>query len=427
MKKMKWIFLFFTFLFSACSSIEQTIEDNLQVNNESLRIFVANSLEDIDVPLPISLYVFNAAEECVDVKTLETAEDAFEFTLPLGSHKLYVISGASPDTYSLPDKDEATPDFPITLKTAGKLHTELAAKSKDVVITGKGVSDLTITVDRIIAQVTAAISDVPDNVTDVSVTLEPLEEEVLLNGTYGGDGKDRVTFNLVNTDDGLWETNEPLFVLPGAANVSVTITLTDDNGSHPFAYTALIPVRANSKTDITAVYKAGSAELSGKIQCSDWANEYEVSFEFGEGADNSEGNEMLTQGDIYKGCYILDVLSETPEKSIFLLMAPQALNNKLKSEVSDYRTITHAGITDWRLLSIEEAEILHQLYSKDIASFNNILQDAGIDPLIPDGKYIFIKKELEYFILNATTFNSIPTNVTDKYNIRVVTTVEVEW
>lgn len=433
MKKCNWYFLFFAVLLTACSNSETRL-DSPQSSNNALRGFVLNSLEGTTLPLPVVVYVFNSSDECVDMQTLQSEDEAFSFTLPTGSYSLSVISGVSAEKYMLPDVDNSTPNTPLMLKTSGDTHAELAAKTEEIVIGNNDIKNVAITVNRIIAQITASIKDVPDNITSVSIGLQPLEEEVLLNGSYGGDGNGQVSVALTKGSDDSWKTPTPVFILPGADDVSVTITLTGPDGSNTYSYATAIPIEANCKTDIAATYKAGSAEFSGNVQCSDWGNEYKVIFEFGEGAsdENSGENinhEMLTQGDIYKGCYILDVLSESPEQSTFLLMAPAGVSGMRKETIPSLNKYTYLEFTNWRMQSINEAKILHAICTRGFDEFNSILNKEGIVKMVLNENYMCADSENEayFFPINTSEFKTTAINATDTYSARLVKEVTVKW
>jgi hypothetical protein len=354
-------------------------------------------------------------------------EAAFSFTLPPGSYTLSVISGASAEKYLLPDIEKATPDFPLSLKSTGDTHAELAVKTESITLGNNAVKNLSITVDRVISQITATINEVPDDVISVSISLRPLKEQLLLNGSYGGDGDGQATLILEKESRGLWKTLAPVFVLPGSDDVSVIITFTDTNGAHNYSYSAVIPVEANCKTEIIATYKAGSAEISGSIQCSDWKDEHKVTIEFGEGSSNVENsnNEVLTQGDVYKNCYILDAFEESTEQSTLLLMAPRALETTTESALVSSGKFTHEELTGWRPPTIDEARTLYGICVQRLEELNELLNTK----MIPDKRYLCIDSDqtFYYFTINAPEFDPIPAQSEIKYSMRFIKEVTVKW
>jgi hypothetical protein len=425
MKKKSWSFLVFIVLFAACSSSE-TYLDSSQSSSNVLRGLVFNSAGKVDLPLPVSIYVFNSSGQCADMQTLQTENEAFSFTLAPGSYTLSVISGASAEKYLLPDDvDEATPDFLLQLKSPEDTHAELAAKTTSITLGNNAVTDFTIIVDRVISQITASINDVPDDVTSVSISLQPLEEQLLLNGSYGGDGKGETTFALEKESGGLWKTPIPVFVLPGSDDVSVIITFTNTNGSRSYSYATAIPVEANCKTEITATYKAGSAEISGSIQCRDWKEEHQITIEFGEGS--SDGNkEKLTQGDMYKGCYILDVLQESSEQSTFVLIGPKAFSEvPIETAVTASGRYEHEGLTGWRPPTVGEAEILYAICSRELEELNKLLFTG----IVPDGQYLCMDSDQKFYYSTMDTpeFTLSPAKEKTMYRMRFISEVTVKW
>ncbi|MDR1623468.1 MAG: FimB/Mfa2 family fimbrial subunit [Tannerellaceae bacterium] len=431
MGKKNWYFLVFSVLFAACSSSE-TYFGPSQSSSNVLRGLVFNSAGETNLSLPVSIYVFDSSDKCAGIQILQAEDEAFSFTLSPGNYTLSVISGASAEKYLLPDMDEAVPEFPLNLKSPEDTHTELAVKTESITIGNNDAKDLTVIVDRVISQITASINDVPDDVTSVSVSLQPLEEYLLLNGSYGGDGDGKATLTLEKESRGLWKTPVPVFVLPGSDDVSVTITFTDIKGSHTYSYATAIPIEANCKTEITAIYKAGSTEISGNIQCRDWKEEHQVSIEFGEGSSNenngqNSNHEMLTQGDVYKNCYILDVVEESPEQSTLLLLAPRAASDvSIEKAVSISSNYSHEGITNWRPLTIDEARNLYAICSQGLDELNRLLTTA----MKPNQKYLCMdpnQTSFYYFTINAPDFNPLEAKSGEKYFSRFVKEVTVEW
>jgi hypothetical protein len=213
--------------------------------------------------------------------------------------------------------------------------------------------------------------------------------------------------------------------------VSVTITFTDTNGAHDYSYSAVIPVEANCKTEITATYKAGSAEISGSIQCRDWKDEHQVTIEFGEGSSNVENsnNEALTQGDVYKNCYILDVLKESAEQSTLLLMAPKGGSDMTIEKAIDNKpgSYTFEGFTNWRLLTIDEAKDLYTICSQGLEELNSLLTtsiqlDRNYFCMDDDSNQTFY-----YFSMGASEFKTVEAKSDEKYYTRFVKEVTVKW
>jgi hypothetical protein len=425
MKKKNWYLLVFSVLFIACSN-PGIDGDTSQSKSNVLRGLVFNSTEKTDFPLPVSIYVFDSSDKCVDMQTLLRGDETFSFLLSPGSYTLSVISGASTEKYYLPDIKNATPNSPLILKSSGDTHAELTAKTKNITVGNNDVEDLIVIVKRVISQITASINDVPEDVTSVSIRLQSLEEQLLLNGSYGGDGNGQASFTLNKESSGLWKTPTPVFVLPGD-EVSVTVTFKDENSSHDYVYATTVSIEANYKTDILATYKAKEAELSGSIQYSDWEDERQIIFDFGEGA-SGENIEMLTQGDIYKGCYILDVIEESPEESTFLLMAPKGIVNMTMNNIYILEKYEYEELIGWRVLSVKEAENLYNICSR-LDELNSLLTNEGITPMKPDAKYLCMDSEqkLCHFTINTPGFNPIPVTDNNKHDARIVKEVTVKW
>ncbi|GEM_PF-4652796 len=414
----------------ACSGEEKYLTSSEHTEGYT-SLHVRSLSDDITPEVPVHIYAFNEAGECIDLQIAQSLDENFSFILPLGKNKLYVIAGASPDKYTLPDKSEATTNSVLTLKEPAQSHTELLAGGKEVIIEGKENEEIIVMIDRIVSQITARIEDVPSDITAVDIHMIPLEEEVLLDGTYGGEGNGEMTIKLIKKEEGLWETPAPEFVLPGTDDVIVKIIFTNAEGSENFTYDKGIPIEANHKTEITATYKAGVQDISGSIRSSDWAGIHEVKFEFGEGAEDkeNENDEKLAIYDIYKNCLVIDIIEESKTQSTVLLMAKVDVSNLSLSNLSDIKKYSHEGIDNWRLPNEAEAQLLYTMYNSKTIILNDILQEAGIAVITSGNKYLCTDESdnVHYFVPGNSNFKLVQTQSSIKYNARIVNEVTVEY
>jgi len=322
--------------------------------------------------LPIHIYAFDSQGTCAAQQTLTTADADIVLQLPAGSYTIYALAGATDQRYQLPDASTATAEHIIMLQDGHSTHGELQAGAATITLEDGRTTDLTITLTRIVAQVTAAFSQLPADVTGVSIALEPLAQQLRLNGTYGT-AVGPTTFALTQDSDDRWITAEPVYLLPSQENITVSITLTKaDGNTHTYAYNSNIRLTANYKHSLQATYtETHGPDINGSLQSTDWAGEQEINFDFGPGGSGSSGNDntepvtnLPTVGTLYQDCYVLAVTDATATSANLLLVAPgqwtDLTKDNAESTISAYTTGTLGG---WALPTRPQAELLYHARS----------------------------------------------------------------
>jgi len=354
------------------------------------------------------------------MQTMNTPEEELSLLLAAGTYSVYALTGADSNTYLLPTKTTAKPDVAISLLNPEKTHSELEAGRATITLKENEEIDLTLTVNRIVAQVAAEITGVPNNVNAVTVLIEPLHTEVKLNGTYGTEATGQVSFPLIRENNGTWKTSNPVFILPGQYNATVTIVLTDALETHRYVYSSNVKVEANYQIPITAHYSGSSdSDLNSQIISTDWKGTRDISFNFGpEGVKGNDDTQPVTNlpvvGDLYKGCYVLAVTDITANSGNLLLVAPQQWEN-LTIETVDQ---TIAGymvneITGWKLPNRSQAEILFKAGTKVPG------MDRSLDYLFQDGE------KMRWFSLSESNFNPSLAYTKTPYSVRVTKVLNV--
>ena len=337
--------------------------------------------------LPIHIYAFSSQGTCAAQQTLTTTDAEIVLQLPAGSYTIYALTGAAEIRYKLPDTSTATAEYIISLQESHTTHGELETGSATITLEDGRTTNLTITLTRIVAQVTTALSQLPADVTGVSITLEPLDQQLKLNGTYGT-VVGRTTFALIQDGDDRWITAEPVYLLPSLENVTVSITLTKASGDiRTYAYNSNIRLTANYKHNLLATYtEAHGPDINGSLQSTDWAGEQEINFDFGPGGTSGNDTQPVTNlptiGTLYQDCYVLAVTDATATSANLLLVAPRQwtdlTTDDAESTISAYTTGTLGG---WALPTRPQAEMIYHARTK-IPGMNQtadyLFNDGGI-------------------------------------------------
>lgn len=355
------------------SCAQEVINEDMTASASQMTIMTRGY--DDPITSPVRLYVFDN-NNCVAVETLDEGSSAFTKNLPAGSYDIYALAGVDDTRYTLPSKEDATKTAVIALK-AGQQLGDLMAGYSSVTLRDGDDNSTTLNLSRkVILIKSITIRDVPEGTTSVSVKISPIQEAMLLNGTYQGDEGEFTTALTKQSDGTTWKMDtENIYLLPSIGKPTITVTV----GSTPFAYTCQNELQANHKVTIEGSYKEPTATpaeltLSGTINGVAWGEDSGVSFEFGPSdIPTTPSAEIPAEGSTYLGCYVLKVngnqvtlLSPSQQQKIIdgnegHSVILSKINTKLQSWEP---TIS----TNWRLMTKEEVGLIRTTQS----SINNL-------------------------------------------------------
>ena len=225
----------------------------------------AEPQEQAKVSYPVNVYVFDEVGKCVELAEITSGDDEMSFKLPEGDYDVYAIAGATESAYEMPTKENATKTSVITLRE-GCGHGDLMTADSNVALSKGEENTLTLSLERKVMMVeSVTIGNVPDDVTAVSVSISPLYENLLLDGTYsGGNGSGKI--GLVETSDGsTWMSETGLYLLEAAGKATLKISLTRNGAVHSYSYSCAEDLKANYKVNINGTYAGDGIDVSGTI------------------------------------------------------------------------------------------------------------------------------------------------------------------
>lgn len=350
-----------------------------------------------NVPTPVSLYVFNASNTCVGLLS-DVTQNAL---VPVagGTYDIYAVAGVDASLYDMPTKDEAQKTSPLTLKSEQK-QGDLMTSHATVTVADAEEHNLTLSLTRAVSGVKQiTIKKVPTGVTAVSVSVAPLYETLLLDGTYSGTNG-RCTIDLVKAEDGTtWSFSEDetgTFLFPSVDKPTITVNFTTASSTTSYSYAADQKLEANHKLTIDATYtEQAKLAISGTISGSEWGDDTAITFEFDEntatgtssssgsdtggesgsgetgsgdntgGGDNTEGGdntgggentggsetsqtvELPAVGSTYKGNYVLSV-DETSNQILVFSSVDKEMNiNPGTTDSSEALETLNAALDEW--------------------------------------------------------------------------------
>lgn len=377
------------------------LESDLPSSNHQLRI-VTHTREG-EAPLA-NVYLFNAKNTLV--RTIQT-DAAGSYTTASASVKL------SADTYTLcalntsdlahfQIPDNPTPTSVIT-KAIDQTMGDLLMATASTTLSDGASDEVNMTLQRKVLKLsTISISQVPSDVTGVSVSISPFYSGIQFNGTYVETSPVACSFNLVaSTTTGLWELAPEQFVFPSKGIPTITITFArDNNEATVYTYTADKALTANNKYNISGTYTEPlGVTLAGAIALQPWPTDpTPVNFDFDEqnasnnntgsntdsGTDDSssqgggDSSNTPVAGQIYKGCYVVSV-DESNHTAV--LLSPTERNGYMGNVLTLEYTLSLLqddleewpfvlGVTGaWRIPTLEEVCLF--------ASTSNLMDDVA--------------------------------------------------
>lgn len=367
----------------SCSKDADLASDDTLLGNNTLIIrakAATTGTTDMTVATPINVYVFNSESKCLAVKKLSSETENAEMKLEAGKYNLCAVAGAGDTDYTLPGKDTATPQSVVSLN-GGKQHSDLMAAKGSVTLVDGQDCDVSLPMERKVLKLTyVSVTDVPNDITSVTVNVSPLYQNITVSGDYSGEqGVQSVT--LTRQSDGTtWRNDCNLFLLPSAGNASVTLKFTTSGGqTKTFTYESEKPLKANYKVSLSVNYlKVKEPTLNCKFIGVAWEGEEDAwtieaderDFTTSDGEKEETGS--VVAGSVYKGCYVLKA-EKSGGNTIATLIAPkgkkaltftQGDQSSIKSAVdAAISELAVEGVSGWRLPSIEELKYVKENHS----------------------------------------------------------------
>ena len=350
------------------SCAQEVINEDMSASDSRMTVMTRG--EGDPVSSPVRLYVFDSNDGCVTMETLDAGSSSFTKNLPAGTYDVYALA-SDESRYALPSKDEATKTTPIAPKS-GEQFGDLMIGHSSVTLSDGNTNEITLNLSRKVMLLRSVIiKDVPEGTTDVSVMVSPIQESILLNGSYQGDDGSFSVALTKQSDGTTWKmATEDVFLLPSVGKPTITITI----GTTSFSYSCPNELEANHKITIEGTYKEPTTQpaeltLTGTINGVAWGEDSHVSFDFGPAdEDNGPSGEIPAEGSTYLGCYVLKVngnevtlLSPSQQQHIVEDNDDAAtVSSKISTELQSWEpTIS----TNWRLMTKEEAGIIRSNFN----------------------------------------------------------------
>ena len=321
------------------------------------------------------IYVFDQDNKCVRILSTDEDTQGAETQLPAGSYSFYAVGGFDVERVSLPSQDDATPQSELQLLSGKVMDDLLLAHTEPTTLIAGDNRTLTIQLERQVQRIDqVTIHQVPTNTTGVELLIEPLYQKVCLDGTLPT-ATESATITLEKGDNGTWQAEPMLYLLPSKGKPVITVRFLYDGGSKSYSYSASEPMEANHKVKIEGTYRGSGlgVTLTGVLQGMAWGEDRTITFDFDE-TNSSQGNndddpnnddpgeDVPAVGSFYQGCYVVAVsgknvtlVSPTEKRN---LVAIGKSNDEalaiLESELAEWTAGDNVRGT-WRIPTEDEA------------------------------------------------------------------------
>lgn len=395
----------------ACQQLPEDDTINSEAKTEALSVNV-RSVEGEEIAYPLYIYAFAEDGQLVASQIMADSEDKMSMELEQGEYQIVAMSGNAKD-YQWP-KNPSLDDVIVWINLKGA-ETPLMLGRSNVEVSHSGKAMAEITLSYMVASLGVKLKDIPENVTDVQVTLLPLHSSLSFMGNYGGDSQS-VKVGCTPDAEGVWKSKK-VYIFPGNGKetyFSISFKMEDGN-EVTYGYTYDGKPEANRHFNVTGNYK-GAVVVGGSFDVQDWEGSIDVEFDFGasvesddkdeeDGDDEGQHDVDLTGvpeiGTIWNGAIVAD-WGEADESGVELLLLSLDEWDATTSQVDDLlEGYSVNGISDWRLPTHEEALVLRARFSgNNLVEINELIEsyDSSLYGIADgeDERYLCMKNDLFY-------------------------------
>ena len=371
----------------SCSVQESDFPSADPSSNHQLRIVTHTREGETPVTPLANIYVFKGK---TFVRTLQTDADnsysSAAVKLSEGAYTLCALNASDLSHFLIPDNP--TPTSIIT-KATDQTMGDLLMATASVNLPDGTNKEIDMTLERKVLELSSlSVSQVPADVTGVSVAITPFYSGIQFNGTYVEADPVTCTFDLVasTATTGLWELMPRQLVFPSKDKPTISVTFTrGENDATVYTYTAESALTANNKYNIAGTYTEPlGVTLSGTVATQSWAEPTPVNFDFDEQNNSANNNQkdpnnpstdpttnpttdpsdVPVAGKTYKGCHVVSVdaanrtavLLSPTEGNGFSERNTSAVSTKIEEAWSAWPAVSGISGT-WRVPTYDEVQI----------------------------------------------------------------------
>ncbi len=357
------------------------------------------------------IYVFNQDNRCVSILSTDEDTQSAITQLPAGSYSFYAVGGFDVERMSLPTQDAASPQSELQLMSDKVMDDLLLAHTELMTLTADDNRTVTIQLERQVQRIDqVTIHQVPANVTGVELVIESLYQKVCLDGTLPTNATESATITLDEDENGTWQAEPELYLLPSKGKPIITVRFLYDGGSKSYSYSASEPMEANHKVKIEGTYRGSGVgvQLTGVLQGMTWGEDRIITFDFDEtnsgsqdnnddnGDDNGQnndnpGDDAPTVGSLFKGCYVVNVSGKN-----VTLVSP-----------TEKRNLVPIGTSNDEALAILQSELATWTAGDNVSGTWRIPTEDEARAFLVDKNCVEIEDAQTYFCLVGTELMAV--------------------
>lgn len=281
-----WLFAVLVLL-ASCESIDLTelhSSDSSQggksADAQTLRVNATAS--EGTISYPVTVYAFSADGNYVASQAISSASESLSLKLDPGSYRIVAFAGT--DGLSIPEVVNMTSKIEVPSQST----TALQMGSANVTVTSTPVNAY-INMGYMVSGARFTLSNVPEDATDVSVTVSNVAMTMDFSGTPAGNSTATVP---LHTTYGYREfASSEVFVMPSTASSTVlTISITRPGNTETYSYTHASALATGTPYHFRGAYIESSGgggsvdskiNLSGDFIAATWNDTQIVDFNFG--------------------------------------------------------------------------------------------------------------------------------------------------
>lgn len=309
-----------------------------------------------------SVYLFNSSGACVSILSSETTGAYASAKLPAGTYTLYAWGGDGLSGLVLPTQAQASSSYALTLAENQSLG-DLLMKEETVTLADGDNETVDMTLERKVIEISSVtITQVPEDISGVQVSVAPLYGQVQLNGDYVASSTAPCVITLTSQGSGTWAATPQLITFPSKSKPVITITFTAE-GADPrsYSYTANEALEANHKFNLEGTYTEPlGVTITGTITAQAWeSGATDITFDFDESNSGTSSTEEPSSGteepsgapvagETYKGCYVVSVNTEARTA---VLLSPTDQSGYTEDTSAKLLPLLNASLASWPSVS----------------------------------------------------------------------------
>lgn len=394
----------------SCST--EIFDETEEIESGTHFLKVSTVSPDDEVLYPVHVYAYDASGDEVSTLDINSASDDLSMELSTGTYTIAAVSGST--------------DF-----SKGYSSAPLMLAKSNVTITTKDV-DAPLAMNYAVARLSVALSDVPEGIQDVAVTVSSLYNKVTpLNDL--SESKP-VTLSCVYDDEsGLWKT-DTVYVLPSDGNVTFTIEIKDEKESFKkYSYEYKAKLLAATPYYFKGSYDSGevNAKVTLALSAAEWNEAVNTDFSFGEGVNNNNNSSLdagtIAVNEIPAPCSVWNghiVATVDAEGNALLLSLNEwedvSVNDDDATESSEIAAgYVENALGGWKVPTMDELREVKYSVAPNITNLNNAI--LGLN-----GKELGAYNEVKVYVCSNGQMNwaTVQQKSAEKYYLRLVKPVK---